>query len=113
MEERRYMKTNDLSKGADIDFLEKYPSSWEIVSLPSGRGVQIKKYFIVFKAWQRNPISNTYGNKAVIDWKGEPVFAELALLRLFQENGWNGVWADSYRRKYRIGLPDVADPIQL
>jgi hypothetical protein len=73
----------------------------------------IQKYFLNFKLWKGAPIPNTYNGKAVIDWNGEPVFAELAVLRLFQSQGWEGVWVDSYRRKYRVGLPDVVEPIEL
>jgi hypothetical protein len=29
------------------------------------------------------------------------MFAELAILRLFQKNGWDGVWVDTFRKKYR------------
>ena len=111
--ERGYTKTDGPSQRINLSFLEKYPFSWEMANLPSGNKVQVKKYFVVFKAWRGRPIQNSYGNKAVIDWRGEPVFAELAVLRLFQENGWNGVWVDSYHRKFRVGLPDVVDPIQL
>jgi hypothetical protein len=31
----------------------------------------------------------------------EHLFAELAVLSVFQQHGWNGVWADSFGRKYR------------
>lgn len=96
-----------------VDFLEQHKSTNEIFSLPSGEEVSIPKYILEFKEWKGVPISNTYNGKAVIDWKGEPVFAEIVVLRLFQSHGWNGVWADSYRRKYRVGLPDVVDPIEL
>ena len=96
-----------------MNFLEYYASGKAIFTLSAGKELIIKKYFLEFQPWTGKPIQNSYGSKAVIDWKGEPVFAELAVLRLFQKNGWDGVWVDSYRRKFRIGLPDVADPIQL
>lgn len=38
----------------------------------------------------------------MLDFGGEPVFAELAILRTLQAEGWGGVWVDSYRRKYRV-----------
>lgn len=97
----------------DIDFLSTYASSEEAFMFSSKKEVLIKKYFLKFRPWEGKPVENSYGNKAVIDWQGEPVFAELAVLKLFQENGWNGVWADSYRRKFRVGLPDVVEPIKL
>lgn len=58
-----------------------------------------------FKPWQGVPISDTYGGKAVLDWNGEPLFAELAILRMVQSSGWQGVWIDTYRRKFRQHLP--------
>ena len=82
-------------------------------SLSSGNQVAMQKYFLTFDSWKGAPIPNTYNGKAVIDWNGEPIFAELAVLRLFQSHGWEGVWVDSYRRKYRVGLPDVVDSVGL
>ena len=109
----RKMKTVQPGQAGNLGFLEQYESNSEILSLPSGEQISIRKYFLEFKEWEGSPIPNTYNNKAVIDWSGEPVFAELAVLRLFQSHGWNGVWVDSYRRKFRTGLPDIADPVDL
>src|SRR3989344_541018 len=95
-----------------VEFLQPYKVDSEMFSLSSGNQVAIQKYFLTFNLWKGAPISNTYNGKAIIDWNGEPVFAELAVLRLFQSYGWDGVWVDSYRRKYRIGLPDVVEPIE-
>lgn len=100
-------------QAGDIGFLEQYKVESEIFSLSSGTQVPIQKYLFEFKEWSGAPISNTYNGKAIIDWNGEPVFAELAVLRLFQSHGWTGVWVDSYRRKFRVGLPDVANPVEL
>ena len=68
-------------------FLQPYLAESQIFLLPSGASVPIQKYFLEFKRWKGAPIPNTYNNKAVIDWIGEPVFAELAVLRLFQSHG--------------------------
>lgn len=97
----------------DLGFLQTYTVADELFALPSGDQISIPKYFLEFKSWQGEPILNTYNGKAVIDWNGEPVFAELAVLRLFESNGWEGVWVDSYRRKYRTGLPDITEPIAI
>ena len=96
-----------------LEFLKPYRVADELFALPSGEQIPIAKYFLSFKEWHGEPIPNTYGNKTVIDHNGEPVFAELAVLRLFHANGWQGVWADSYGRKFRTGLPGIADPITL
>lgn len=87
-------------------------SSEEILSL-SDRRIEIQKCNLVFKRWNGEPIRDTYNNKAVVNWNGEPLFAELAILRLFQADGWDGVWVDSYRNKYRIGLPERSEPVRL
>ncbi len=103
-----------LSQETDpLEFLKPYKVDGESFSHSSGASVLIQKYFLTFIPWKGAPIPNTYNGKAVIDWNGEPLFAELAVLRLFQSHGWEGVWVDSYRRKYRTGLPDVAEPVEL
>ncbi len=107
------MKTVQPDQAGHLGFLDQYTTDSEIFSLPSGEKISVPKYFLEFKEWKGASIPNTYNNKAVIDWSGEPLFAELAVLRLFQSNGWNGVWVDSYRRKFRVGLPDVTDPVEV
>jgi hypothetical protein len=96
-----------------ILFLNDRPSVKEVFNLRSGTQVEVTKFFLNLRKWRGQPIANTYGNKAVLDWKGEPVFAELAVVKLFQSQGWEGVWVDSYGRKFRVGLPGVVEPIQI
>jgi hypothetical protein len=96
-----------------LEFLRPQITDGESFVLSSGEQVLIQKYFLNFKKWDGQSIPNTYGNKTVINLKEEPVFAELAVLRLFQDQGWEGVWVDSYRRKYRVGLPDISEPVEL
>jgi len=107
------MKSVQPDQAGNLGFLQPYKVDGESFSLSSGASVLIQKYFLTFIPWKGAPIPNTYNGKAVTDWNGEPLFAELAVLRLFQSHGWEGVWVDSYRRKYRTGLPDVAEPIEL
>ena len=107
------MKSVQPDQAGSLGFLQPYKVDGELFSLSSGADISIQKYFLTFTPWKGAPIPNTYNNKPVIDWNGEPVFAELAVLRLFQSHGWEGVWVDSYCRKYRIGLPDVAEPVEL
>jgi len=97
----------------NLEFLKPYKIDGEKISLSSGEQILIQKYFLNFNQWKGAPVPNSYGNKAVIDYNGEPLFAELAVLRLFKSNSWDGVWVDSYRRKYRAGLPDVVDPVNI
>jgi hypothetical protein len=84
--------------------------AFEKLRLPSGELVEIEKLEALFTLWRGNEV-DTYGGKQVIDYRGRPAFAELAVLWGMQEDGWQGVWIDSYRRKLRTGYWDVA-PIQ-
>lgn len=70
---------------------ELTPDSQEIMYLPSGMEIYIPKARPTFKRWTGQFTGDTYGNKPILDVDGEPMFAELAILRLFQKDGWDGV----------------------
>jgi hypothetical protein len=38
----------------------------------------------------------TFGQKALVESNGQPVFAELAILRAFEAAGWEGRWVETY-----------------
>jgi hypothetical protein len=78
------------------------PTTKEDIKLPSRWIVHIPKTCPVFKKWKgkKVPRKETYGNKSVLSYKGK-AFAEIVILRMFQDVGWNGVWVDTYRQKYR------------
>jgi hypothetical protein len=59
------------------------PESVEDLHLPSGLNVQIPKAQPVFRLWNGEFEGDTYGNKPLLDVDGTPMFAELAILRLF------------------------------
>jgi hypothetical protein len=79
-------------------------TSTEKIKLPSGRTVHIPKCEREFEAWAGKPIP-TYGGKAILELDGEPLYAELLVLRLLEKEGWQGVWVDSYRGKFWTGMP--------
>jgi len=55
----------------------------------------------LFTPWPGGPVNDTYGGKLVLELDGKAVLAELAILRILQEDGWSGVWVDTYGKKYR------------
>ena len=77
------------------------PEATENLYLPSGALVRIPKAQPRFREWQGEFMGDTYGHKPLLDVDGEPMFAELVILRLFQKDGWDGVWVDTFRKKYR------------
>ena len=54
-----------------------------------------------FSVWRGEQPADRYGKKPVLDFEGRMAFAELAILWSLQKAGWNGVWADMYRRRLR------------
>ncbi len=59
-----------------------------------------------FQRWRGVPIADTYGGKAVLDCEGIPCLAELALIPVLKQHGFEGaVWVDGYRRCFRDAMP--------
>jgi len=88
------------------------PTGTESYTLRSGRVVGVPKATPMFPTWKGAPVTDTYNGKAVLDAGGRPSFAELAILWALRDAGWDGVWIDTYRRKYRTGYWD-APPVTL
>lgn len=81
-----------------------HPVAEESVRLSSGRRLLIPKATPGLRRWPGPPPEDTYGNKPIVMLEGELLFAELAILRLFQAVGWEGVWIDTYRNKRRVAM---------
>jgi hypothetical protein len=86
----------------DLGFLQPSKTGSEIFSLPSGEQVSIQKYFLHFNKWNGVSLSFDFGRKPIIDFNGEACFAELAILRMFQQNGWEGTWVETYGGKHYL-----------
>lgn len=76
----------------------------EQVELPSGRIVDVALQRLEFEPWRGAPVADSYGGKQLLALGGRPAFAELVVLERLRAEGWAGVWADSYRQKYRVGM---------
>ena len=89
------------------------PKTVENVRRTSGGEIQIPKSTTCFNEWSGDSFAATYGNKTILNLDGEPAFAELAILRIFQNDGWNGVWVDTYRSKYRTEYWENKNGVEL
>jgi hypothetical protein len=76
-------------------------TAFEQIDLPGGKVVRIPKATPVFELWAGNKPGDDYGNKAILNFLGRPEFAELGILRIFEHDGWKGVWVDSFHNKIR------------
>ncbi|HLH29619.1 MAG TPA: hypothetical protein VKY31_00345 [Terriglobia bacterium] len=76
-------------------------TAFERLMLPSGRIVDVPKATPSFPVWHGEQPTDRYGKKPLVNFEGRMAFAELAILWSLQQSGWNGVWVDTYRRKFR------------
>lgn len=76
------------------------PTSSESITIAAGRVLDVPKATPTFALWTGTSPGDNFGGKPILDFKGRPAFAELAILWNFLEAGWDGVWVDSYRRRY-------------
>ena len=61
--------------------------------------MEVAKVSPVFRAWTGKAPGDSYGGKSFLDYRGRPRFAELVILWMFRDAGWDGVWVDSFRQK--------------
>ena len=98
------------------NFSDGSSSAEEIIELPDGRRFPVAKFCPTWDCWDGDPLSglsNTYSNKPLIDWYGKPAFAEIAILEMMKQDGWYGVWVDSFHKKYLPGMPGKTQPTDL
>lgn len=88
-------------------------NSTEKIKLATGQIIHMPKCITTFRSWRGKAVKYTYGGKAVLDFRGKPLFAELVVLAMLKRENWKGVWVDSYRRKYRVGMFNTKEPIDL
>jgi len=79
------------------------PTGYEPILVSPGHVINVPKVTPVFLPWCDNKILDNYNGKQVLNVGGEPAFAELAILWAMRAVGWEGVWIDTYGKKYRTG----------
>lgn len=77
----------------------------------NGETITINKYHFCFNEWTENHNFDTYGGKQILKLNNEPLFAELLVLRLLEQQGYKGVWVDTYRNKFWQRLPHFSFPV--
>jgi hypothetical protein len=73
------------------------PGAVEIFML-DGKEVAIPKCGVTFKRWAGTSIKETFGGKPLVDVGGKPMFAELAIMHLFIDSGWQARWVETYAK---------------
>jgi hypothetical protein len=73
------------------------PHHTEIFSYEDG-DVIVPKCVITFDKWLGEPVTETFGGKAIVDLHNKPMFAELAIMFHFIFDGWDSRWVETYAR---------------
>lgn len=75
---------------------ELQPTGQLEIRLSDDKTVSLPMSTPKFQLWGGAPIDFDYGNKPILNYKNEPYFAELVVLRILLEHGWDGVWVETY-----------------
>lgn len=94
---------------------ELQPNGTYPIILPSTKKkVLLQKCTPIFPVWVKTPPKFSFGNKRFLDFKGEPVFAEIYILRLLKEASWNCVWVETYGGfKFLQNMPESSKLISI
>ncbi len=67
------------------------------IHMPSRVVEDVAGVYLRFPRWQGPPFVDDFGKKAagMIELDGEHLFAELAVLRLLERDGWSGRWVNT------------------
>jgi hypothetical protein len=68
------------------------------ISLPTGKTIhEVPAVFARLPRWTGQPFADDLGKKAagMVELDGEHLFAELAVLRLLEKDGWSGRWVNT------------------
>jgi hypothetical protein len=85
--------------------ISSYPSLLQPTDIEpfviDNKTAEIPKVILSFKRWHGTPIAYTFGGKPLIDFDGKPMFAELAVMKLFNNSGWQARWIETYGAKVK------------
>lgn len=72
------------------------PTERTSIILPGGGTAELPTCRPIFSEWKGPRPNFDYGKKPILEYDGAPYFAELVILRLLLNAGWDGVWVGAY-----------------
>jgi len=72
------------------------PTDKTEIQISDGTVVNLPTVHQKFLAWEGSTVDFDYGNKPLLKYKDEACFAELVILRILLDFGWDGVWVEAY-----------------
>jgi len=74
------------------------PTDIELFSINS-QIVEIPKCIVAFSKWTGEPVKETFGGKPIVSFDSKPMFAEVAIITSFRNDGWDARWVETYGRR--------------
>jgi len=74
------------------------PLAYQNVVTQQSVALRLPLVNIQLQKWDGALVADTFGGKGLLSLDGEPAFAELVLLRMFQASGWEARWVETYGR---------------
>ena len=71
------------------------PTTTEVLT-SADQVLTVPKVELRLRRWAGAPISDTLGQKPLIDFGGRPLFAELCVYELARLSGWQARWVETY-----------------
>lgn len=71
------------------------PTATDTIATTDGR-IEVPLVHLTFKRWAGKPIADTWGGKALVDYRDKPMFAELAIMHMAIDSGWQARWIETY-----------------
>jgi hypothetical protein len=88
---------------------ELKPTGTIPIRISGDQTITLNKCTPAFRKWRGAPVP-TFGGKEILDINGSPAYAELAILRLLEKEGWNGVWVSAFGSpRFRKNIDDRTD----
>ncbi|HRH66497.1 MAG TPA: hypothetical protein PLU53_09390 [Bacteroidia bacterium] len=70
---------------------------------------EIPKCIVKFECWSGLPINETFGGKPLVCVDNHPIFAELAIRKYFEIDGWDARWVETYGKVKPIYMSEWKD----
>ncbi len=86
------------------------------VELPRRGEVPVARFAVRFNASPKpvgTGFQQAWAAKPQVSCDGQAMFPEIAVLTLFQKEGWDGAWADVARRRYFNRMPTLSKGVTL
>jgi len=75
---------------------ELQPTDKTKIQLLDGTIVNLTTAHPKFPSWKGTLPDFDFGKKPILNYKNKACFAELVILRLLLDNGWDGAWIETY-----------------